>query len=490
MTVESLSDNLLPPPAADDLWLAQLIFVDLETTGASLSHDRITEIGLIWYDREQGWQQWQSLVNPGLRIPPAIQQLTGISDAMVADAPPFAELAEQVQTLLNGRVIVAHNVRFDYGFLSRELARCQRVLGQRHLCTVRLSRALQPEEHKHNLATLIRRWDLQLGQHHRAMDDAAALAQLWGRWQQRFGAQLIDQQVKQAIREVHLPPQLARSDLLHLPDGPGVYLIYGDNDSLLYVGKSVDVRSRVFSHFSGALSNSRELKLVQQTRHIECRPCAGELAALLLESELIKQLQPIYNRRLRSKQELFCWRLQADGDGYLVPTLCSFEQIPADQLQQCYGQFSKASDAKKALQGLVKKHQLCEIRSGLTGGSGPCFGRQLKRCKGACVGAEPADSYNLRLQLALSGMAVARWPFDGPISIHEQNDDNGLHCWHLVHQWRYLGNTEEFDQIEPLLAAADDDNGVRFELDNYRILQRELRKLTPAQLQVWPEPRR
>ena len=475
----------LSSPHQEDQWLEKLLFVDLETTGARAGFDRITEIGLVWYSVSEGWQSASSLVNPDMRIPDNISQLTGISNTMVKDAPPFAELLTPLQALLKDRVIVAHNVRFDYGFLSREMARCDQLLGQRHLCTVRISRLLQPEQEKHNLAILVKRWGLTLNNHHRALDDALALAQLWLSWQQHFGAAALNQLVPKAIREVHLPPHLNQQDLSRLPEGPGVYLFYGDNDNLLYIGKSISLRARVFSHFSEALHNSREARMVQQTRHIDFICCAGDLGAQLLESQLIKQRQPIYNRRLRGSRDLHSWQLKPDVDGYLVPELVAFDRVPLNQISLCYGLFSKPSDARKALEGITTKSRLCKVKTGLEQRNGACFGWQLKQCDGACCGAESAERYNLRLQLAFSSLEIARWPFDGALCIAEHSDINDRHQWHLLYQWRYLGSTERSDQCDELLKKAE---STAFDMDTYRILQRQLRHIKPEQAQVIPVP--
>lgn len=475
----------LPAPQPQDTWLHRLIFVDLETTGAALGRDRITEIGLVWYSANHGWQAASSLVNPGIRIPSNISQLTGISNEMVADAPAFSKLSSTVQTLLQDRIIVAHNVRFDYGFLSRELARCNQVLGQRHLCTVRLSRLLQPEFDKHNLATLVQRWQLRLDNHHRALDDAMALAQLWGHWQQRFGYDCLAAQVNKAIREVHLPPQLNLQDLTQLPDGPGVYFFYGDNDSLLYIGKSIELRTRVFSHFSDALHNSKEAQIVQQTKRIDYTACAGDMGAQLLESRLIKQHQPLYNRQLRRRKVLLSWQLNADPDGYLTPALVPFDSIPVEQAHHCYGLFTKAADALKALEGISKKNQLCSIKMGLEQRHGPCFRYQLKQCSGACCGEESAERFNMRLKLALSSLEIAWWPFDGALGVHEHHTRSDQHQWHLLYQWRYLGSYDVIPETAMLFELA---HQTPFDVDSYKILQRLLPGLRPSQVQVIPLP--
>lgn len=157
----------------------KLIFVDLETTGANLVNDRITEIGIVAVDPDGRIERWSTFVNPGRPIPEFIQGLTGISDEMVETAPSFETLADTVRARLQDGLFIAHNARFDYGFLHHAFARSGHALNSEMLCTVKLSRALFPAEKKHNLDSLIARHELIPEARHRALADADLLWQLW-----------------------------------------------------------------------------------------------------------------------------------------------------------------------------------------------------------------------------------------------------------------------------------------------------------------------
>ena len=161
-----------PPP---------LVFVDLETTGANFANDRIIEIGLVEVDAE-GVREWSSLVNPGVAISPFISRLTGIDDTMVADAPEFAGLAPLLQEKFRGRLFIAHNARFDYSFLKREFMRLGVSFRMPCLCTVKLSRRLYPEHHRHSLDALMARFQISASERHRALADARVLWELWQAW--------------------------------------------------------------------------------------------------------------------------------------------------------------------------------------------------------------------------------------------------------------------------------------------------------------------
>jgi DNA polymerase-3 subunit epsilon len=159
-----------------------VVFLDLETTGATAAQDRITEVGLIEVDEGYFVREWSTLVNPGIPIPPLIESLTGINDAMVAGAPYFADIADELQDAIAGRTLIAHNARFDYGFLEQEFRRLDRDFSAPALCTVRLSRKLFPQHARHNLDTLISRHAIDCDARHRALGDARVLWQLAQQW--------------------------------------------------------------------------------------------------------------------------------------------------------------------------------------------------------------------------------------------------------------------------------------------------------------------
>src|SRR5258706_10710661 len=137
-----------------------IAFVDLETTGTTPTGDRVTEIGIVRVVDGDLAEEWSTLVNPECPIPEEIQSLTGISNAMVRDKPTFAELRREVAQRLEGHLFVAHNARFDYGFLKNEFRRVEMPFTADVLCTVRLSRRLFPEAPAHNLDAIIARHQL------------------------------------------------------------------------------------------------------------------------------------------------------------------------------------------------------------------------------------------------------------------------------------------------------------------------------------------
>jgi DNA polymerase III subunit epsilon len=176
--------------------LQPLIFLDLETTGLAAAQERITEIGLVEVADGEFLGDWSRLVNPERSIPPFIQALTGISDDMVAGAPTFERLAPELFQRLEGKILIAHNARFDYGFLKHEFGRFGLDYRPRVLCTAKLSRKLFPEHRRHNLDSLIERHGLSCSARHRALGDAEVLWQFLRKLYAQVDTALIDAAVR------------------------------------------------------------------------------------------------------------------------------------------------------------------------------------------------------------------------------------------------------------------------------------------------------
>jgi len=198
-------------------------FVDVETTGTSPKRDRITEVAVVAVDRDGPAlrvTEWSSLVNPGVPIPSDIGWLTGISDQMVRSAPPFSELAERLYDTLEDAVFVAHNARFDFGFLKSEFARAGVAWTARMLCTVRLSRRLFPDRGSHTLDAIAARFGLDDSERHRALGDARLLWRFAQRLYDRLPRSEIEDAVRSLLVRPGLPPTLGPDALERIPSAP------------------------------------------------------------------------------------------------------------------------------------------------------------------------------------------------------------------------------------------------------------------------------
>ncbi|HEX7272639.1 MAG TPA: exonuclease domain-containing protein, partial [Casimicrobiaceae bacterium] len=374
-------------------------FVDLETTGTSPAAGRVTEIGIVRVDTAGAPQEWSTLVNPQCSIPFEIQALTGITNAMVASAPAFRQIAEEVLSRLSGCLLVAHNARFDYGFLKHEFARLGRSFSAKVLCTVRLSRRLYPGSGSHNLDAVIARHGLDANDRHRALGDARILRAFVDAIYRDKPAQEIEAAVQRLLRRPSLPPQLPADALETIPETPGVYRFYGANALPLYIGKSNNLRERIGAHFSSDYRSANDLRLSTEITRIDFEETAGELGALLLESTRIKTLLPAYNFRLRRRADMLALRVSVEPG---LPRYVASDEIDPAALDNLYGPFNSRRAARETLRALAAEAALCWTALGLERREGPCFARQLGRCAGACVGAETHAAHHLRLRAVLT----------------------------------------------------------------------------------------
>ncbi|ODP31829.1 3'-5' exonuclease family protein [Pandoraea sp. ISTKB] len=461
---------LIDPDALARSLPAPMVFVDLETTGGNALDDRITEIGVVEVG-PHGVEQWSTLLDPAEPIPPFIQKLTGITNEMVKGQPSFGTLAQGLAERLHGKLFVAHNARFDYGFLKNEFRRAGIGFQADVLCTVRLSRLLFPSAARHGLDALIARFGLTPQGRHRALADADLLWQFWQKLHTIYESDLIGQAVQRVTKRSSQPPQLPDEAIDALPDSPGVYLFYGEGDTLLYVGKSVDIRSRVRSHFSSDHQVAKDLRISQEIRRVEVRRTVGELGALLLESQLVKQLQPVHNRMLRRAASLYSWQLPQGSD---TPQLVSAKTVDFASAESLYGTFSSRTGAESALRALADEHRLCCAQLGLEKAAKgrPCFGYQVKRCDGVCVGDAPVDAHTERTREALATLQLDTWPYDGPIAIEEHGSDPGEVEYHVIDRWQYLGTVASRDALDVLVDNMPAATG--FDPDIYRLLGRRL----------------
>ena len=456
-----------------------MALVDCETTGGKAIRDRITELAIILIDDGIVTDQWQSLINPETAIPPWITNITGINTAMVMQQPTFAELWPTIEEKLKDRVIVAHNARFDYGFLKNEARRCGATFSAKTLCSVKLSRQLYPQYKRHSLDAIIKRLGCQVENRHRAMDDTIVIFQLFTSMTLELDKTTITAACDRLLKRPSLPSHLDEEQIKPIPDSPGVYYFYNENNRLLYVGKSINLKTRVLSHFYQDHQTSVDHHLSHQLHHIEYDETPSDFGAQILESQQVKNLKPSLNRRLKKVTKLFQYAL-AEADGYQT---IKIEIVKEEQNSHSFGLFRSRRQASKRLEKLVDEHFLCHRLSGLEKGSrGACVAFQVKKCMGACCQKEPAASYNLRVEKAMNKLKKQQWPFSAPVIVEEFNPVSKLKAFHLVNDWCYLGKIKtsmDLWSYEPLFNEQNQTVTIQqsddfFDLDIYFILIRFL----------------
>lgn len=448
----------LPPEL---LALGDFAFIDVETTGTKPLEDRVTEVAIIRFYANGDVEPWQSLINPGMPIPAEIQALTGITNAMARDAPAYFDVRDDIRRLLEGAVFVAHNARFDYGFIKNEFRRQSESFTADVLCTVRLSRKLYPDDDGHGLDAIISRHRLSGFNRHRAMGDTEATAAFVSKASDDHTPEVLKLAVKSLLKTPSLPAHLPTTTLADIPDSPGVYLFYGINDLPLYIGKAKRLRERIRAHFSSDHMTPNDIRLSQEMRRIEWLPTAGEFSALLLEAQLVKERMPLHNVNLRRRDKVGFFQWQ-ETDGRLTLEWTAAANLPDDHAN-VFGPFSDKASAKKWLMFAAREHRLCDHLLGFSkprSENEPCFARQVGRCFGVCEGVETPAQHAERLRVALAANALPAWPFAGPAVLEETDTANDRRDVLVFDQWCAVSG------------------GVRlpFDADVYRLLRRTMGK--------------
>jgi DNA polymerase-3 subunit epsilon len=248
-----------------------------------------------------------------------------------------------------------------------------------------------------------------------------------------------------------------------LPTTSGVYLFYGAEDILMYVGKSKTIRARVRSHFA----SKDERWLTKRIRRIEARETAGELGALLLESQLIKELRPMYNVRSRQPRRIIIARRVENVQGYAMVKLEAVDYLDLKPDAPVLGIFKHTTQAKEFLDTISKTHRLCSKLLRLETSHGCCFSYHLGQCDGACIGEEDPAAYNARVDEAFEARRIIAWPFNGPVTIEEVSKDKKLREMFVIDNWCLIGSGGKNSRAGQIGGSSSPH---RFDYDSYKIL--------------------
>lgn len=376
------------------------VITDIETTGGNARREKITEIAIYKFDGQQIVDELTTLVNPERHIPLQIQQLTGITNEMVADAPKFYEIAKDVVELTKDCVFVAHNAAFDYNFIQHEFKALGYDYQREYLCTVKLSRKLLPGLPSYSLGVLSSQLGIEIENRHRAAGDAMATVELFQRLLQTHnGEDLSDVELSEVLRGINT--QLNKNDLKTLPEKTGVYYFLDEQHNPIYIGKSVNIKKRVYSHFSNKRS-VRATEMKSNIASIDYAITGSELVALLHEAAEVKRYMPHYNRLLR--RSIFTWGLFASTnlEGYITLSLKRNNLKNGDALVL----FNNKKEGEKYLYRQIEHYELCQKFCGVYKSESGCFHQQIGLCHGACLGEESPEEYNTRVQSLINETSI------------------------------------------------------------------------------------
>ncbi|OGH11915.1 MAG: hypothetical protein A2857_05685 [Candidatus Levybacteria bacterium RIFCSPHIGHO2_01_FULL_36_15] len=449
----------------------KIAFVDVETTGARVNYDRIIEIGILRVEDNKIKKIFKSLINPQAFISPYIEEMTGIKKDDLENAPTFREIKNEILQILKDCIFVAHNVRFDYGFLKNEFKRLDISFSSQHFCTVKLSRELFPKFRRHDLDSIIRRFNISCKRRHRAYDDAKVLWEFIKIIEKRFSDKRLLKAFDTVLKKPSLPINISPKIIDSLPESSGMYVFYDEKGTPLYIGKSINVKERVLSHFSRDYSSSFEMSMCQEIKSIEVFETSGELGALFKESSLIKKMQPVYNRQLRLRRELIVLKKIKSESGYDSVLIEQVSNIKIEDLEDIMGVFKAKKQAKEFLVNIAREYSLCQKILNIEKTRSHCFGYHLGWCKGACMGDENPAFYNARFIMAFSKNKIKKWPFNNPVIIEEKDKlSNSEGEVFLIDKWCFLGSIKYDNSGRENSCCEKYD----FDLDTYKILNRYL----------------
>jgi DNA polymerase III subunit epsilon len=382
------------------------VVVDLETTGGSPSSSEITEVGAVKVRAGEVLGEFQTLVNPGEPIPPFIAVLTGITDAAVAHAPRIEAVLPQFLEFARGSVLVAHNAPFDVGFLKAAAER-QGLTWPRHgvVDTAKVARRTLDRDEAPNckLATLARLFRATTTPTHRALDDARATVDVLHGLFERLGCHGVTtlEDIDTFSRRVSPAQQRKRHLADSVPRGPGVYMFRDGQQRVLYVGKSVDMRSRVKQYFTSSESRRRMAEMVGIAEEVIALPCPTALEAEVRELRLIADYKPRYNRRSRFPEKSSYLKLTVEA----FPRLSVVRQVRDDDTIYL-GPFSSSRQADAAATALLEAFPLrqCTRRLARTGGGSACMLAEMSRCGAPCEQGESIDDYAVHVTAASKAM--------------------------------------------------------------------------------------
>ncbi|MCI5057252.1 MAG: GIY-YIG nuclease family protein [Flavobacteriales bacterium] len=397
---------------------------DIETTGSNHVDHAITEVSVYVTDGEKILKEYSSLVNPKRSIPPFITGLTGISNEDVAAAPEFSEIAEELLTYFEDAVFVAHNVAFDYNFLRVSFMNVGINFNKARLCTVRLSRRIFPNLNSYSLGNLCKSLDIELIDRHRAYGDAQATAVLFNKMFHKNRATIFEVFANRKNISSAIPPNLSEDDFYALPETAGVYYFKDAQNKPIYIGKAINIKKRILSHFY----NARKTKtgLLDAVHKIDYTETGNELAALLLESSEINNYWPKYNTAQKHNYQNFIVNRYVDGMGFIRLGIQKNRPSYKSQLF-----FKTYNDARAFVEELCKENGLCDKLCGLHLNTEKCYNNDCT----VCQGEERPTEYNERLLNAIEKRIRNLSTF----VIKENGRSESEDCYVLIDKLKYMG---------------------------------------------------
>jgi DNA polymerase III subunit epsilon len=442
--------------------------LDIETTGGSPKNCKITEIAIFIHDGNKIVDEYATLINPEVNIPYFITNLTGITNEMVENAPRFYDIAKKIIELTEGRIIIGHNVNFDYGFIKSEFKQLGYDFNRKTLCTVKLSRKIIPGYPSYSLGKICENLGISINGRHRAAGDAFATVRLFEHLMRKTAEDGNELPLagEQKGRLSNLGENLKPEDINRIPEEAGVYYFHDSESNLIYIGKSKNIRRRIFDHF-GNKNSSRAMEMCQKTAAITYELTGSELVALLKESQEIKSHKPFYNRKQRRTSYPLGLFDSKDKYGYIILKIRKIGEDNKIPLTL----FENKAEATEYLTTMAKRYWLCQKLCGLYDTEDACFHYDIRQCNGACIQKESVSAYNERVEQLISGFGYEHENLL-IIDLGRSATERAVICIEdgLYRGYGYLDITESYlgiNDMKECIKPAEDNRDIRQIISNY-----------------------
>jgi DNA polymerase-3 subunit epsilon len=451
------------PAFAPALDFQRLAFVDVETTGLDPTTDRIAEIGVVTIDEDVACEWGTFIALKRGAEPRAPRAGAGSLASRPETAPTFKDIAVELERRLAGRLLIAHNARFDYAFLRAEFGRAGIAFDAPVLCTVMLSRRLYAQHAAHDLDALIERHGVAAAERHRALSDARALHACWFAMQRENGLAAIADAVAELRAGPVLPAHLDPALIDRLPESPGVYVLHGASNEILRVGVAANLRLHLIDYFRLDRLSAHASAISHRIENITWRVTQGMLGARVQRIALANVTSE--SRKVRHESVL-SWRATPDRCPALE--LVPIERDSLSSGSELFGMFDSIRKARNALRRLSRRHALCHATLGLPSAACACCCACADAGR-ACGEKTERLRHLVKCFVALRPLRVSPWPYPGPIVVRERRD------LHVFNAWRYLGTANTESEVREMMNARPG------ELDKvmYAYLVRSLPRIPP-----------
>jgi len=366
----------------------EFAILDIETSGGKPKESRIIEIAIIVHDGKKVIETYETLINPEKKIDWFVQKLTGIKDKDVVDSPIFADVADKILSILKDRIFVAHNISFDYPIVRNEFNRLGIDVRLPHMCTIETSKVLIPNLESYGLKNLTKYLEIDLDNHHRAMDDTLATARIFEHIYTLDDTNF-EAFIKQDINPTYLHPNLNLQFYDDIPNKIGVYRFFNDKKELIFVGKATHLKKSVEQHLKN-VTTKKGKEMQGQIARIEYDLIGSSLVSQLKEVETLKKSEPKYSNFKKNQGFPFGLYNVMDDSGYL-----NFKITKLTSDRPLFT-FASEKEGLKKLKKWQAEFDLCQKLCHLQKGDTECEDLATKKCSGACIGIENSEFYNIK----------------------------------------------------------------------------------------------